>query len=196
LPDGSDPLELADVEAVQAHQIPWSGREQAEPVGLHGPGCHQARVRRGQCCERGHPQPSGTEVVAVQHLVDPGGGAQDLTLLQVLEEPSRSQGGPGDRLGQDDLLLVGGDRVGHRRPHEPGAASMTALAIGAATLPPVASLPRLPPFSTTTATTMCGSWAGANPTNHACGVVELPCCAVPVFPATSMPGIWAAVPVP
>src|SRR5439155_12906421 len=36
-------------------------------------------------------------------------------------------------------------------------ASMSAFAIGPATLPPVASPPRSPPFSTTTATAMCGA---------------------------------------
>ena len=46
---------------------------------------------------------------------------------------------------------------------------MTAFAIGAATRPPVASLPRLPPSRTTTATAIVGCAAGANATNHACG---------------------------
>src|SRR5437867_10170580 len=38
-------------------------------------------------------------------------------------------------------------------------------AIGAATCPPVGSLPRLPPFRTITATTSWGSLAGAKDTN-------------------------------
>jgi hypothetical protein len=73
---------------------------------------------------------------------------------------------------------------------------MTARAIGAATLPPNASLPAFPPSSTTTATAIFGSLAGANATNQACGAPPLACWAVPVLPATSMPLIWAGVPVP
>ena len=46
---------------------------------------------------------------------------------------------------------------------------MTAFAMGAATRPPVASLPRLPPCSTMTATATRGSSAGANAVNQACG---------------------------
>ena len=48
-------------------------------------------------------------------------------------------------------------------------------------------------FSTTTATTIRGLAAGAKHTNHARGFPVL-VCAVPVFPATWIPGIWAAVP--
>ena len=48
-------------------------------------------------------------------------------------------------------------------PAHLSAASSTARATGAATAPPV------PAFSTTTATTICGSSAGAKPTNQACG---------------------------
>ena len=46
---------------------------------------------------------------------------------------------------------------------------MTALAMGAATRPPVASEPASPPRSTTTATATRGSSAGAKPMNQACG---------------------------
>ena len=46
---------------------------------------------------------------------------------------------------------------------------MTAFAMGAATRPPVASLPAFPPCSTITATATCGSSAGANAVNQACG---------------------------
>src|SRR6266571_1552816 len=82
------------------------------------------------------------------------------------------------------------------RPHPlPSAASITARAMGAATCPPVASLPRLPPLSTTTATAILGSSAGAKHTNHAWGLPP-GCCAVPVLPATRTPEIWAGVPVP
>ena len=59
------------------------------------------------------------------------------------------------------------------------------LAIGAATAPPVASLPTLPPCSTITDTAYRGASAGANATNHACGASpSTPVCAVPVLPAT------------
>src|SRR5262249_61865172 len=68
-------------------------------------------------------------------------------------------------------------------------------AIGAAPSPPVASLPTSPPCSTMTATATCGSSAGANETNHACGA-PLWFWAVPVLPATETPGMRAAVPVP
>ncbi len=74
------------------------------------------------------------------------------------------------------------------------------LAIGAATRPPVASEPRSPPFSTSTATAYWRSpgWgtAGAKPTNHACGCRPSATWAVPVLPATWIPSICAAVPVP
>jgi hypothetical protein len=46
---------------------------------------------------------------------------------------------------------------------------MTALAIGAATWPPVASLPRSPPSSTTTATAIDRSPEEVKPMNQACG---------------------------
>ncbi len=48
-------------------------------------------------------------------------------------------------------------------------ASMTALATGPPSSPPAASLPALPPSSTTTATATFGSFAGAKEVNHACG---------------------------
>src|SRR5699024_4064950 len=49
---------------------------------------------------------------------------------------------------------------------------------------------------TTTATATCGSSAGAKAGNQACGSLSGEVCAVPVFPATSTPEIWAAWPVP
>ena len=73
---------------------------------------------------------------------------------------------------------------------------MTALAMGAATRPPKASLPALPPSSTTTATATLGLSAGAKEMNHAWGALPFACCAVPVLPATGTPGICAAAPVP
>src|SRR5207244_610229 len=78
-------------------------------------------------------------------------------------------------------------------------ACRTCLAIGAATLPPVASLPREPPSKTITATAIVGVAPGAafpKHTNHAFGAFVGPFVAVPVLPATWMFGIWAAVPVP
>src|SRR5215216_5005881 len=73
---------------------------------------------------------------------------------------------------------------------------MTALAMGAATRPPVASSPRLPPSSTTAATAIDRSPDEVKPMNQACGSSPRACWAVPVLPATWRPGIWAAVPVP
>ena len=70
----------------------------------------------------------------------------------------------------------------------PSAVASTFAAIGAATAPPVASLPRLPPRSTITDTATCGFSAGANAMNHACGGPPS-ACAVPVLPATVTPGI-------
>src|SRR5262245_28800454 len=75
-------------------------------------------------------------------------------------------------------------------------ASMTDFAIGAARRPPLMSEGSSRPDSTTTATAICGSLAGANEMNQACGLGPGPCCAVPVLPATGMPGIWAFWPVP
>ena len=81
---------------------------------------------------------------------------------------------------------------------------MTALAMGAATRPPVASLPRSPPSMTITATAMRGgalSLGPAKAVNQALGgVAQLGSVPqfveVPVFPATTHPGICASVPVP
>src|SRR5581483_11818765 len=56
-----------------------------------------------------------------------------------------------------------------REDHRPSTASMTFLAIGAATAPPVASEPSPPPSSTSTATATFGCCAGANAVNQACG---------------------------
>ena len=64
---------------------------------------------------------------------------------------------------------------------------MTWAAMGAATRPPVASLPSAPPFSTSTATATTGFCAGAKAMNHAWGVESGPCWAVPVLPATCDP---------
>src|ERR1700730_14844423 len=71
---------------------------------------------------------------------------------------------------------------------------MTALAMGAAMAPPVASL-TAGWFSTMTATAIVGLAAGAKATNQVCTLFR-PVWAVPVLPATWTPGIWAAVPVP
>ena len=62
--------------------------------------------------------------------------------------------------------------------------------IGAATLDPVASRPRSPPFSTITATATFGLSAGAKAMYQVCGGVffgSLPCSAVPVFEAIVRP---------
>src|SRR5207237_10295236 len=60
---------------------------------------------------------------------------------------------------RDEPLGLGG--------HLCSTALMTWAAMGAATFPPVASLPRAPPFSTSTATATTGFCAGAKAMNHA-----------------------------
>src|SRR5262249_42542835 len=78
------------------------------------------------------------------------------------------------------------DAVGRR-------ACISCFAIGAATAPPK------PSFwcSTTTAPATVGLSAGATKMNQASyTVLQAPVSAVPVLPATTTPGIWAAVPVP
>src|SRR5205814_4210145 len=67
----------------------------------------------------------------------------------------------------------------------PSATRMTWPPSGAAVTPPSAA------FSTMTATTTVGLPAGANPTNQPCGASPGRFSAVPVFPATSTPGIFA-----
>src|SRR5207244_10514909 len=69
---------------------------------------------------------------------------------------------------------------------------MIALAIGAAVVPPAPVW-----FWRTTATATRGASAGAKAMNHVVfGVPGPPDSAVPVLPATLIPEIWAAVPVP
>src|SRR4051812_22267294 len=81
-------------------------------------------------------------------------------------------------------------------------ASMTALAIGPPSVPPwISSVGWLTCWIITQTATF-GDAAGANPTNQAYGGTSLPSgfvrplCAVPVLPATWMPGIAAGVAVP
>src|SRR6188472_4043305 len=103
----------------------------------------------------------------------------------VLRAPDLAHAAGGDPL----LHLVA--RVGHWI-----TASITDLAIGAASpLPEMAS--RSTPASwTSTATATFGSSAGANDTNQAYGGRPGALCAVPVLPATRTPGIWAETAVP
>ena len=68
---------------------------------------------------------------------------------------------------------------------------MTDFAIGAATWPPKPVW-----FSRTTATATRGRFAGAKQMNQDVYRPLTPVSAVPVLPATWMPGICAAVPVP
>ena len=68
---------------------------------------------------------------------------------------------------------------------------MTALAIGAATVPP-----NPVPHSTVAAMATRGSWAGAKAMNHSWFGQPWSTSAVPVLPATSIPSSAAAVPVP
>src|ERR671936_2447975 len=65
------------------------------------------------------------------------------------------------------------------------------FAIGAAVVPPKPCW-----FSSVTATATCGWSAGAKQMNQVVLMPLLPVSAVPVLPATEMPGIWAAPPVP
>src|SRR3954470_10124282 len=109
----------------------------------------------------------------------------------VARAPQLAHPAGGDPIEQQ--VPVGERHLGSKRDAHPRiAASMTCLAIGAATVPPV---PCGSVFSTTTATATWGSAAGAKLMNHVYGAGPL-CCAVPVLPATPMPGICAAVPVP
>src|SRR4051794_35471107 len=124
-------------------------------------------------------------------------GAQDLHRDGAFEGgvggfPDVTHAAGGDVLGQPVTVAEGSAGFDHR----PRTASMTSLAMGAATRPPVASWLRLPPSSTSTATATTGFCAGANAMNHACGASPVPCCAVPVLPATVTPEMRAAVPVP
>src|SRR5699024_9908148 len=82
------------------------------------------------------------------------------------------------------------------RPHGFNTAFVMAVAIGPAVRAPVDSLPASPPCSTTTPTATCGSSAGANAVNQACGAPPGTFSAVPVFAATCTPGIWAETAVP
>jgi hypothetical protein len=78
----------------------------------------------------------------------------------------------------------------------PSQVSIRDLAIGAASVPPWVCTP-LPWFNRTTATAIVGWAAGAKAANQSSVLGGLvPVWEVPVFPATSTPGIAAATPVP
>src|ERR1017187_4801913 len=99
------------------------------------------------------------------------GGIQQLDRDGTVEDgvgcrPDLAHAAAGDALGQGVTLAHDGALGG---VHGFSTASMTWRAIGAATLPPNASLPAFPPFSTITATATFGSLAGANAVNQACG---------------------------
>src|SRR5215213_5561847 len=115
--------------------------------------------------------------------------APELQVLRAVDvgHPARSDAA-------DDPVAAVHDRLGGDRglPHR-STSSMTRLAIGAATSPPV------PPIevSTVTATATLGSFAGAKPMNHGWLIrCSMFFSAVPVLPATSMPDSAAAVPEP
>src|SRR5664280_1467202 len=110
--------------------------------------------------------------------------------------PDLPHAADGDPVGQPVAATESNVRPGRHQPPPASTACRTDLAIGAATAPPVASLPMLPPSSTTTATATLGVSAGAKATNQACGAAPSACWAVPVLPATWMPGIWATCAVP
>src|SRR5665811_1412197 len=80
--------------------------------------------------------------------------------------PDLTHAADGDAPGQGVAATQDGALGG---VHRFNTAWMTVRAIGAATLPPKASLPAFPPSSTTTATAMVGWSAGAKATNQACG---------------------------
>ena len=85
---------------------------------------------------------------------------------RVCRRPDLAHAAGREALGQGVAVTQDGSPGG---VHGFSTASMTWRAIGAATLPPVASLPASPPFSTTTATAIFGSSAGAKAVNQACG---------------------------
>jgi hypothetical protein len=116
LPDGAHALELAHVEGVQGHQIPWSGGEVAEPERpLLGRLGEQAAAGGGDLGQGGHPLGSTAEVVADQYLLDSRGRQGHVAFGQVLEQAAGAEGGPGHRFGQHDLDGLRWQRVGHRR---------------------------------------------------------------------------------
>src|SRR5262249_46988937 len=92
-----------------------------------------------------------------------------------------------DPIAPIDEGVVG--NLGHRFSRR--RTCITCLAIGAATVPPSPCV-----RSTVTAIATFGLGTGANAMNQAWFEVPFATSAVPVLPATVMPGIWAAVPVP
>src|SRR4029079_17802212 len=93
-------------------------------------------------------------------------------------------------------------RTSWAQPWGFSTASMTSLAIGPPRVPPWISSVGWSTCWSITQTATFGDWAGANPTNQAYGGTSLPSgfvrplWAVPVLPATWMPGIAAGVAVP
>src|SRR5690606_17201480 len=122
--------------------------------------------------------------LGAQHL-----GRDPPAQVQVDGAPHLAHAADGDALAQ---LVAAAARQPCPWSHDPSTAWMTPAAIGAATREPVASLPRSPPSSTTTATATWGSSAGANAVNHAEGATpSVPDWAVAVLPAAATPAIWA-----
>src|SRR5690606_26284254 len=149
---------------------------------------HPARVARLG------PQPgqrrSVADEVGPQHL-----GGHRAVELSVVGAPHLTHPPDGDA--GDELVTLPQDvsgRDGHT--YAWSSAARTSRAIGAAVVPPEATSPSTPPCSTTTATATRGSSAGAKEVNQACGGASVPDWAVPVLPATAMPGSWACRPVP
>src|SRR5204862_602175 len=106
-------------------------------------------------------------------------------------EAKRTDNEPGSPARSERAILeVRGD-------HWLSSVSSICLAMGAATAPPVTSVPSWLPLSTITETANRGLSAGAKATNQACGASpSMPVCAVPVLPATATLGICAPVAVP
>ena len=114
LPDGADPLQLADVEGVQGHQIPWSGGEVAEPEGpLLGLLGEQSALRCGDLGERSHPLAPSAELVAPEDLLHPRPRQHDAPFLEGLEQTPGPEGRSGKGFGQHDLDDLGRCGVGH-----------------------------------------------------------------------------------
>src|SRR5690606_30255700 len=152
---------LADARVGQAGGDPRLG---AEPLARGRLG----HLRRVQQLHRDRPVQDG--VGGAPHGAHP---ARADLLVELVPAAEQIAGRPAALLGGAGVV------VGHWSI----TASMMRLAMGAASVPP---LP--PPCSTTTATATWGSSAGAKETNQLC-VGPLSVSAVPVLPATCMPGM-------
>ncbi|MNW53448.1 hypothetical protein D3C74_310090 [compost metagenome] len=153
-------------------------REDRQQLGRHEDGLALEQVRHGLAHDELHDEEArGVLLAVVVHLGDVRvrqGRAVACLGAQALEEVLVARVLLAQHLDGDlaaERLVVGDPHLAHAadrdaadqavavaepepldRPHLFNTASMTALAMGAATAPPVASLPLSPPFSTMTAT--------------------------------------------